>query len=155
MLRHVNVQVMHEIGPDIILREGLPRTDVIGVGSSVDLDQLRRDRTLRVRDLRLHLLEAVLLRPDALGHGPGLLERQRGVLERPDRPIVQLLVVALGVRPRHQVGIDVERHAVPRQAQRRETRLGIVQDLLRLAIGQRQLGQLEHRGAVDLLDAFV
>ena len=63
--------------------------------------------------------------------------------------------MALGIGSGHHVRVDVQCQAVPRQSERSQARLGIVEYLLHLAVNQRQLAQLRDRCAVDLLDTLM
>ena len=147
---------MDQIGSLVTLLEGFPRANIVGIRRAVDLNQSVGEGQLLLRHRRTQVCQGVFLRAHEARHILGVIEGRQRVVQRQLRATIDLLEVTLRIhRLDDQAGIQIERDAAFRQADRRQPSLRVVGR--RLEVGQRgaQFQQLRHRRAVHLLDALV
>ena len=125
-LRRLDVHVMVQIRPRVVLFVGPPRPPVIGIGSSKHLDQGVVEGQLLLGELSLDVVEGIALRTYEAGDVLGIVEGSDGVVQRELGPFIDLLEVSLGIGTHDQRRIQVEGNAALADAEGRKTSLGIV-----------------------------
>ena len=149
----VHVIVVIDVGSGVSGRICAGPTDVVGIRVTEDLDQAIVEIGFTVRHRVLELLRAVGLTAQQLGGVVGVIEHFDGVVERLDRPIVDLLEMRLALADGR--GIDIERENVLGQTQRVQTAIGVVHLDLNVRERRSNVVQLLDRRAVYFSDAGV